>query len=275
MPSPSRLLEALDEIGAIAESTSHLLLLLDFDGTLAAIAERPWLVRLPAATRATLEVLARRGDCTVGIISGRALADVRERVGIDGLIYAGNHGLEIDGGGLRFDEVTAVDHRGDIARAVDVLAARLGHIDGVLVEPKGLTASIHYRLVEPADRDEVEQVVRATILREHTDLVVTAGKMVWEVRPRVGWNKGTAVRWIRERLGLGRALTFYLGDDRADEDAFAGIGRFVTARVGAPRPTRAGYAVADPEEVAEFLLWLSRVVAFSGPPGAPGTLPRP
>ena len=92
--------------------------------------------------------------------------------------------------------------------------------------------------------------------------------MVWEVRPRVGWNKGTAVRWIRERLGLRRAVTFYLGDDRTDEDAFAEVGRFVTARVGPPQPTRAGYRVADTEEVAEFLLWLSRIVRFADPPEA-------
>jgi trehalose-phosphatase len=259
----------------MAETSSHLLLLLDFDGTLAVIAESPGLVRLPATTRAILEGLSRRADCTVGIVSGRSLADVRERIGIDGLIYAGNHGLEIDGRGLRFDEATAIDHKGDIARAVDVLAARLGHIDGVMVEPKGLTASIHYRTARPADRDEVERVVRTTILREHPDLVVTPGKMVWEVRPRVGWNKGTAVRWIRERLGLGRALTFYIGDDRTDEDAFEGVGPFVTARVGPPQPTRAGYIVADPGEVAEFLLWLARVVDFSGPPEATGMPTRP
>ena len=148
------------------------------------------------------------------------------------------------------------------------MTARLDHIAGVLVEPKGLTASIHYRRVDPADRDEVERVVRSVISDDHSNLVVTPGKMVWEVRPKVGWNKGTAVRWIRERLGLNRATTFYLGDDRTDEDAFAEIGRFVTARVGAPRPTRAGYLVADPEEVAEFLLWLSRIVDFTDPPEA-------
>ena len=193
---------------------------------------------------------------------------MRERVGIDGLIYAGNHGLEISGRGLHFDEATAVGLEDDLAGAVGTMAARLGHIAGVLVEPKGLTASIHYRRVDPADRYEVEQVVRKVVSDGHSNLVVTPGKMVWEVRPKVGWNKGTAVRWIRHRLGLNHATTFYLGDDRTDEDAFAEIGRFVTGRVGSPRPTRAGYLVADPEEVAEFLLWLSRIVEFTDPPEA-------
>ena len=107
--------------------------------------------------------------------------------------------------GLHFDETTAVGRKDDIEDAVGALAARLGHIAGVLVEPKGLTASVHYRRVRPADRVEVERVVRATIPDDHPNLVVTAGKMVWEVRPKVGWNKGTAVRWIRERLGLRQA----------------------------------------------------------------------
>lgn len=268
MSSPSPLLDALDEVREAVEAAAHVSLFLDFDGTLAPIAERPELARLPAGTRATLERLARRADCTVSVVSGRALDDVRRQVGIDGLVYAGNHGLEISGGGLHFDEMTAVRLQVDIAQAVDALAARLGSIDGVLVESKGLTASVHYRRVHPADQGEVERVVRGAIPDDHPDLVVAAGKMVWEVRPRVGWNKGTAVRWIRERLGLRHAMTFYLGDDRTDEDAFAEVGRFVTARVGPPQATRAGYRIADTEEVAEFLLWLSRTVRSADPPGA-------
>jgi trehalose-phosphatase len=263
MSVPSPLLESLDEVGAAVESASHLAIFLDFDGTLAPIVESPRLAQLPLGTRATLERLARRGDCTLGVVSGRSLDDVRRRVGIDGLIYAGNHGLEISGGGLHFDEPTAVALKTDVGGAVGVLAPLLGRVEGALVEPKGLTASVHYRRVDAADRDEVERVVRRVVPEDHPTLVVVAGKMVWEVRPRVVWNKGKAVGWIRERLGLGQALTFYLGDDRTDEDAFAQVGRFVTARVGPPQPTRAGYRLADPGEVAEVLAWLSRHDRFS------------
>lgn len=270
MSFPSPLLEALDEVAAAVESAAHVLLFLDFDGTLAPIVERPGLARVPPATLATLERLARRPDCTIGVISGRALCDVKEVVGLDGVVYAGNHGLEISGGGLRFDETTAARHRRDTASVVGTLSGRLAHIPGVLVEGKGLTASVHYRRVRLWDRAEVEQVVRRTVPGDHPNLVVTPGKMVWEVRPRVGWNKGSAVRWVRERLGLPRALTFYIGDDRTDEDAFAEVGPFVTARVGPPQPTLAGYHVGGTEEVAEFLLWLLRVLRFPGPPGLPG-----
>lgn len=267
MHSPVPLLEALDDVAATAESSSHLLILLDFDGTLAPLTATPLQTQLPAGTRAVLERLALRVDCTVGIVSGRSLEDVRARVGIDGLIYAGNHGLEIQGGGLRFDERSAVQLKDEIEVTVEALSKRLGHIPGILVEPKGLTASTHYRLVHAAHWDEIERTMRSVIAQDHPDLVVTAGKMVWEVRPRVPWHKGAAVRWIREQLGLQQAMTFYLGDDRTDEDAFLAVGRHVTARVGPPQPTQAGYRISDTEEVAEFLLWLSRTIHFADPPG--------
>jgi trehalose-phosphatase len=258
MSIPSPLLGALDAVESAVEAASRLALFLDFDGTLAPIAESPGLARLPSGTRETLQALAGRDGWTVGIVSGRSLDDVRRRVGIDGLIYAGNHGLEIAGGGLHFDEPRALALKADVGGAVGVLVPLLGHIDGALVEPKGQTASVHYRRVRAEDRDEVERVVRRAVPEDHPDLVVVAGKMVWEVRPRVVWNKGTAIGWIRDRLGLAQALTFYLGDDRTDEDAFARIGPFVTARVGPPQPTRAGYRIADTDEVAEFLSWLAR-----------------
>lgn len=260
---PPPLLESLDEVGAAVEASSRLAVFLDFDGTLAPIAESPKLAQLPLGTRAVLERLARCDDCTLGVVSGRSLDDVRRRVGIDGLIYAGNHGLEIRGGGLHFDEPSAVAFKTDVGGAVGVLAPLLNHVDGVLVEPKGLTASVHYRRVRAEDRDEVERVVRRVVPEDHPTLVVAAGKMVWEVRPRVVWNKGKAVGWIRKSLGLGEALTFYLGDDHTDEDAFAEVGRFVTARVGPPQPTRAGYRLADVAATAEFLEWLSRRGRFS------------
>jgi trehalose 6-phosphate phosphatase len=267
MHVPSPLLEALDAIGAGVEACPHLLLLLDFDGTLAPIVEVPQLARMPDATRAVLEPLVRRRDCTVGVVSGRSLEDVQARVGIPGVVYAGNHGLEISGRGIEFTQARAIDLMDVVAEVAEALAGRLAGIPGVLLEFKGLTASVHDRLVSPADRDSVERLVRAAVPPDHPHLVAGRGKLVWELRPRVRWNKGTAVRFIRERLGLCRTLTIYLGDDRTDEDAFAEVGRFVTARVGTPQSTRAGYHVTDTLDVGEFLQWLSRVVRFADAPG--------
>ena len=146
MESPFPLLEALGyEVGEIAEASSHLLLLLDFDGTLAPIAGSPGLAVAGDDARGPGDAHARRGDCTVGIVSGRSLADVRERVGIEGLIYAGNHGLEISGAGLHFDETTAVGRKKELEILICLLAVRLHHIAGIHLEDKGLTASVHYQ----------------------------------------------------------------------------------------------------------------------------------
>lgn len=266
MPNPSPLMNALDQVGPAVEAAGHVLVFLDFDGTLAPIVPTPERAGLPGPTRAVVEELGRSPRCTVGIVSGRALDDVRARVGIDGLVYVGNHGLEIDGGGLHLDHHDAERLADDTARAVDALSGRLAHLSGAFAENKGPTASVHYRLVPGPLHQEVELAVREVVPDDHPTLVVQPGKMIWEVRPRVDWNKGSAVRWIRERLGRSDALTFYLGDDRTDEDAFAEVGPFVTARVGPPQPTRAGYRLADTHEVAEFLEWLARALRSAGTP---------
>ncbi len=266
MPSPQPLLDTLDEVAVSLETAAHVLLFLDFDGTLAPIVASPELAHLPSATRSALEAVSQHPHCTVSIVSGRELNDIRERVAIDGLVYAGNHGLEIEGEGLRFNHVKAARLKDGLEAVVDELINELAGVAGVLVEPKGLSASVHYRRVCPEDQSRVEHAVRHAIPSNHPHFAVVPGKMVWEVRPRVEWNKGTAVRWIREQLGLTNALTMYLGDDRTDEDAFATVGRFVSARVGALQPTRAGYRIPDTEQVAEFLIWLSRVLRFADRP---------
>jgi trehalose-phosphatase len=95
MSTPSPLLEALDELGAVLQAADHLLLLLDFGGTLAPIAEAQRLAELPAPTRAILRRLARRPECTIGVVSGRAVDDVRARIGIEGLVYGRERGRPV------------------------------------------------------------------------------------------------------------------------------------------------------------------------------------
>ena len=80
--------------------------------------------------------------------------------------------------------------------------------------------------------------------------------MIIEIRPRVDWNKGTAVRWIQDRLQADGALPFIIGDDRTDEDAFDAIDDAVTIRVGPEESTAARYCLPDQEAVGEMLHWL-------------------
>jgi len=160
------LFSAWPEIAPRLEAAGHILLLIDYDGTLLPIVERPELAILPQRTRGLLREVMGRRNFTVGIISGRALNDLKNRVGLEDLIYAGNHGLEIEGPGLRFVNPTAEEARPALQLLDQALSKEMGAIRGALVENKGLSLSVHYRLVEESLR-------------------TASGKKVYEVRPAV------------------------------------------------------------------------------------------
>lgn len=243
----------------------RLAVFLDYDGTLTPIVARPDLAVLSDAMRAVIRALAER--CTVAIVSGRDRVDVARLVGMDRLVYAGSHGFDIAGpGDLRKEHERAAEFLPSLDRAQERLRTKLAGIEGALVERKKFAIAVHYRLVA---ENEVERVERAAaaVAAEMTDLRRTAGKMVFELRPRIDWDKGRAVLWLLAALGLDRddVVSLYLGDDDTDEDAFAalagrGIGILVTE---AARPTAAAYALADTEEVRRFLADLAAMLGES------------
>jgi trehalose 6-phosphate phosphatase len=231
---------------------SRVALYLDFDGTLAPTVTRHEDARLPEPVRATLARLALDTRFVVAIMSGRMIADLRHRVGIPGLVYAGNHGLEIEGFGLSFRSVDAAACEARLASIAMRLSEALRFIPGVEVENKGLTASVHFRRVDPSRHGHVAALVTSAIPEDDPELVLRDAKMVIEIRPRVQWNKGEGVLWIRRELGLESALEVYIGDDTTDEDAFERLPEGFTIRIGAG-PTAARYRLADTEEVALLL----------------------
>jgi trehalose 6-phosphate phosphatase len=208
----------------------------------------------------TLAALAAADRVAVGIVSGRKLADLRARVGLEGIAYAGNHGLEIQGPGFSFREpasASVIDH---LCRLVDELGAALAAIPGAWVEHKELSATVHYRQANPQDIPAVFETVQclaATLVNaRQVDLV--HGKMVLEIRPRVAWHKGMAVGWLSERMQAAGAETalLYFGDDHTDEDAFAMLPGAITVHVGQNSATAARYSVRDHAEVHRFMNWL-------------------
>lgn len=240
-----------------------LAILLDFDGTLAPIVAVPEEASLPAPIRDTLHRLTGAPETVVAVVSGRALDDIRGRVAIDGVVYAGNHGLEIAGPQWTWTHPQAEESRPLVAESCARLGERLGAIPGVIIENKRLTASVHYRLTPHPYIETVRMAVYEEADRSGGALVVRQGKKVFELQPYVAWDKGRAVRWI-----LGRALgdrwpdeaaVIYVGDDRTDEDAFLALpDPAVTVKVGAnPVSTAARYAARDIREVEEFLQQLA------------------
>ena len=251
------LFHALEEIGARILEAPHVLLFLDFDGTLAPLAPDPATARLTPSQTATLRMLNEHESVAVIVLGGRERADLQERVGVPGLVYAGNHGLEISGPGFVFIEPTSVECRAPLQALAADLKNRLQSIPGAVVEDKGLTLSIHYRQAPPEAAEPIRQAVHAALAQATHPFQLTTGDMVYEVRPRVNWSKGTAVAWIRDQLDQPEALAFYFGDDATDEDAFAALPNGITAKVGATPPeTAAAYQLNHPDEAWRFLNWM-------------------
>jgi len=210
---------------------SHIILLSDYDGTLTPIVGRPEQAILSPDVGEKLRFLAQKPAFSVGIISGRSLSEVKSLVGIAEIYYAGNHGLEIEGPGLRFIHPAAKKAQPQIQYLLQQLSARLAAIDGVFVEDKGLSLSVHYRLVRESEEEIVAQIFHQITSPQLSEgkVRVTSGKKVWEVRPPIDWHKGKAVETIinemRAFLKSEQLLTIYLGDDTTDEDAFRIIHR--------------------------------------------------
>jgi trehalose-phosphatase len=235
-------------------------LFLDFDGTLVPIAANPATPQLDSATRETLRRIASSPWCVTTIISGRSINDLRPRIGLDSPIYAGNHGHEIKGRGLHFEEPGAAGLRERLQRLTWSLVAALQPVPGVYVEYKGLTTSIHYRQVSPAEFERVEAAVLGEVARNEDDFRINKGKKVFEIVPRSGWHKGAAALWINQHLGLDEKLSIYLGDDTTDEDAFETLTEAITVEVGGSGLGCAGFQLPDPEAVQEFLGWMADFV---------------
>ncbi|MCH9687941.1 MAG: trehalose-phosphatase [Deltaproteobacteria bacterium] len=231
---------------------------LDYDGTLTPVRARPQDAVLADDTRQLIRRLAER--CFVAVVTGRGLADVQAQVDLPSIVYAANHGLEISGPAIAFEVDPSL--RATFAALRPEVDALVEGIEGVVVEHKGFSIAIHFRLAPPDRVDALLAGVDA-IEAAHPTLRKGTGKKVVELRPALDWHKGAAVRWLCEQLAARgpRPRPLMLGDDRTDEDALQvvredGVGIFV----GQPQwITAAHYSLRDPAAVAQLL---ERLVAW-------------
>jgi trehalose-phosphatase len=244
---------ALEYVHKIARSDDRLAVFLDYDGTLTPIVSHPEDAWLSDSMRETLRSLAAR--VPVAILSGRDLDDVRGRVLIDGIVYAGSHGFDIAGAGGWRRELGAA-YLSVLDAAEMELREALDDIPGAQLERKHFSVAAHYRNVNESDAFKVEQAVEA-VAERHPGLRRINGKKVYELLPDIDWNKGKAVLWLLETLEAerGKAFPIFIGDDRTDEDAFSalekrGLGILVSEQ---PELTAASYCVKNPDEVESFL----------------------
>ena len=225
----------------------------DFDGTLSAIEADPDAPELPPENREALRALRDHDRVRVAVISGRELDDLRSRVGVERVAYAGNHGLEV----LRDGETTvhpvAEKRRRDLERIVDELDDRLADTD-CFVEDKSVSATIHYRAAAD-QREAVHTAVTEVVERiAPGGFERSTGKEIVELTPSIAWDKGAALSLLT--TDFDGWLPVYVGDDTTDEAAFRALGeQGVGIHVGTGADTAADYRIDDPPAVERLLEW--------------------
>ena len=264
------LLAAWPHIAHKIKDANHVLLLSDYDGTLTPIVEHPEQANLSPEMKQLIQDLACQRHFTVGIISGRALADLQNKVGISGIIYAGNHGFEIVGPGVNFVNPLAEEMRPLLRIIQQVLTVTLGGIKGIFIENKGLTLSVHYRKVEKNEEKHVARLLDNTMgnMEDMGKIKISNGKKVYEIKPDVKWDKGKAIKLLMKKYGKGgrhsSLLPIYLGDDTTDEDGFNVINKYqqgISVFVGEEKQNSvAQYYLKSPAEVATYLSMLLKQV---------------
>lgn len=254
---------------AIAErpAGTRLLFLSDYDGTLAAFDPDPTIPRPSPRTAELLSRLATRTDLTLGIVSGRRIADLRTRTQLPSRVYlAGLHGMEIEIGSRRWQHPDLDDARQYVRMLYERLDEVHDGVEGLVLEDKHASVAVHVRAVAPELR--AAAIARAD---RCADEWLTAGKLrrltgshVVEYLPNIAAHKGDATQWIIadvEARCTQSAWTVFLGDDVTDEDAFKAITRGVGVLVGS-RDTQATLRIADTRAVEALLEWLAVAAAL-------------
>ncbi len=225
---------------------------LDYDGTLTPIVESPDKAILSEDMHSM--IIKLKEIMPVAIVTGRSLNNIMDILKMKDIIYAGNHGAEIwDGKKLVMGKQLSESKKA-LEKIVRELKEVLSFVQGVIVEDKGITASIHFRMVASKDICKMHNIFWAIADGYKGLFSITSGKKVFEIRPHDIWNKGDAVKWIWENFANNR-IPIYLGDDLTDEDAFKVIkGKGIGISIG--KSKEAEFYLRTQEEVKKLLQWI-------------------
>lgn len=241
-------------LAALLARRRPLLLMCDYDGTLVPIRPTPDAARPTPSLLRLLRQVAHAPGVALAVVSGRDLTDLQRLLPLRECCLVGGHGaaMRLPDGTVHISPAAV---RAAPALAAIAAAARrlVAGKPGLLVEEKCGAVALHYRLAEPAVAAAALGAFRAAVAPRLASqgLVMTAGKMVVEVRPREV-HKGQAVQWLRHwRPGC---FPVFFGDDTTDEDAFQAVAAHgLGVLVGAPHATAARWRVASPQQVTALL----------------------
>jgi trehalose-phosphatase len=253
----NHLFDAWPGVERSLKEADNIFLFLDYDGTLTPIVERPDHAFLPEETRNILRAIRIMPAYKLCIISGRPLEDVKKLVGLDHICFVGNHGMESECPGSKYTNPEALKCRDIIEEIHEKLLIKTGSIKGVILENKGISEAVHYRMADEKDVPEIRKIFRHIVnpYLSSGKIRITRNKKTFEVLPDIDWDKGKmAQKLLREHAGRD-ALAVYVGDDRTDEDAFQAVGKNGISVLVSERPKKshARYYLKDVNEVVRFL----------------------
>jgi len=252
--APRHLFDSWPWVVRRLRATNRWLLLLDFDGTLAPLNDDPNGVSLAPSVRRVLRRLARHPGSSVYILSGRRLADLRQRARVPGVRLLGLHGWEKRG-------VTLPPAQKRLLRQAKLWLSQWRPApSGIKVEDKGYALAVHYRGAKPPAVRLAEQVMLAARDHFQPDLRLLKGKKIWELLPRAIVGKGPVTQSLLAGFPVD-TLPIFIGDDTSDESAFAVLRHGLAVHVGGQTKTKANFCLRDPGEVREFLERLEAVIS--------------
>ena len=230
-------------------------LFLDFDGTLVPIQNDPTKCVLSPGIKGLLDAIALSGKACIAILSGRTVNDIKERVHTQGIYYGGNHGLEISGPNLRFVHPHVLQGNRIINKICQTIHASIDNMDGVFIERKKFSISLHYRMADKEGKTLIKKIFSRIISGSPSSQTfsVLRGKKVLELVPSIQWDKGKAALFLLQKEKK-KYLPIYVGDDLTDETAFKTLNQDgITIRVGRSKKTAAKYYLKGQWEVSRFL----------------------
>jgi len=261
------------------EAASSLVVYLDLDLTLAPVLAESEPQGVLPDLRSILDQLSSLEPALVCVLGRSGLAEMKKRLDLPRVVYAGDHGLEIEGESFRFLHPEAGFGRAALQQLNDRLAGLPLLFSGVEVEARSLQTVIRHRSDDsPDDRNQIDKIVASLVPATHPDLTVVAGPSSIAIRPRLDWNKASAIRWIHERIKAPSALAIVIGDRLSEESTFSSLADAVTVRVGQLRGSRVGMSLETQADLLGFLthlfeLWKGRVESADSATPAPRVRP--
>lgn len=257
--------ENLDEIKAYVRHQNSIIILSDFDGTLSPIYNTPEKAHLPEKTRKILLRLCSKKNVHFGVISGRQIEDLEDKIGLDNIIYGGIHGLE---GFINNEPYYFPIKKHYLEALVDVkekLQQLVEVFPGSFIEEKKSVYSVHYRNIDKKLFSSFEHVFKSIVTpyQDESLIKIIAGKKVYDVLPDVEWEKGSFAELIIGTITKAdkeSPPTIFIGDDTSDEDVFKKLSDGICIRVGKSEVSHAKFFLKNTREVFKFLYWLNSVV---------------